>query len=78
MTETLSAKLAKDAVNHVGLGGDGDSRQAPKSKANATPNGRTDDMGWKSKLKIPPKDKRVKTSVSYIFFILKLIIFSYW
>lgn len=23
-----------------------------------------DDMGWKSKLKIPPKDNRFKTSVS--------------
>lgn len=25
-----------------------------------------DDVGWKAKLKIPPKDKRIKTSVSYI------------
>lgn len=24
-----------------------------------------DDMGWKSKLKIPPKDNRFKTSVSF-------------
>lgn len=24
-----------------------------------------DDVGWKAKLKIPPKDKRIKTSVSY-------------
>lgn len=23
-----------------------------------------DDVGWKAKLKIPPKDKRIKTSVS--------------
>lgn len=25
-----------------------------------------DDVGWKAKLKIPPKDKRIKTSVSFI------------
>lgn len=25
-----------------------------------------DDVGWKAKLKIPPKDKRIKTSVSCI------------
>lgn len=24
-----------------------------------------DDAGWKAKLKIPPKDARIKTSVSY-------------
>lgn len=24
-----------------------------------------DDVGWKAKLKIPPKDKRIKTSVSF-------------
>lgn len=24
-----------------------------------------DDIGWKSKLKIPPKDRRIKTSVSF-------------
>lgn len=24
---------------------------------------KVDDIGWKSKLKIPPKDKRIKTSV---------------
>lgn len=24
-----------------------------------------DDLGWKAKLKIPPKDNRIKTSVSY-------------
>lgn len=23
-----------------------------------------DDLGWKSKLKIPPKDRRIKTSVN--------------
>lgn len=26
-----------------------------------------DDVGWKAKLKIPPKDKRIKTSVSSIY-----------
>jgi len=26
-----------------------------------------DDVGWKAKLKIPPKDKRIKTSVSFPF-----------
>lgn len=25
-----------------------------------------DDVGWKAKLKIPPKDKRIKTSVSFM------------
>lgn len=24
-----------------------------------------DDLGWKAKLKIPPKDNRIKTSVSF-------------
>lgn len=35
-----------------------------------------DDLGWKAKLKIPPKDRRIKTSVSvwkklpvYYFFV---------
>ena len=28
---------------------------------------KTDDKGWKEKLKIPPKDKRVKTSVSCFY-----------
>lgn len=26
-----------------------------------------DDVGWKAKLKIPPKDKRIKTSVSSVY-----------
>lgn len=26
---------------------------------------RADDLGWKAKLKIPPKDRRIQTSVSY-------------
>lgn len=26
-----------------------------------------DDVGWKAKLKIPPKDRRIKTSVSILF-----------
>ena len=25
-----------------------------------------DDLGWKSKLSLPPKDRRVKTTVSFI------------
>lgn len=27
-------------------------------------NKENDDMGWKAKLKLPPKDNRIKTSVS--------------
>lgn len=27
-----------------------------------------DDIGWKAKLKIPPKDKRTRTTVSELFF----------
>lgn len=34
-----------------------------------------DDVGWKAKLKIPPKDKRIKTSVSYIMIISILFYF---
>lgn len=37
-----------------------------------------DDVGWKAKLKIPPKDKRIKTSVSFMSFIKKLINYSYY
>lgn len=33
----------------------------------------TDDVaGWKSMLKVPPKDNRIKTSVSYTFWIIFL------
>lgn len=33
-----------------------------------------DDVGWKAKLKIPPKDKRVKTSVSIYISIINWLI----
>lgn len=33
-----------------------------------------DDIGWKAKLKIPPKDKRIKTSVGSRY----LLSFSYY
>lgn len=33
----------------------------------------TDDVaGWKSMLKVPPKDNRIKTSVSYTFWFIFL------
>lgn len=32
-----------------------------------------DDVGWKSKLRIPPRDKRIKTSVSFLFIIIIII-----
>jgi len=35
-----------------------------------------DDVGWKAKLKIPPKDKRIKTSVSVSFKRINLSYFS--
>lgn len=33
-----------------------------------------DDVGWKAKLKIPPKDKRIKTSVSFMRVLFKKLI----
>ena len=36
-----------------------------------------DDIGWKAKLKIPPKDRRVQTSVSQCFY-MPVAHFSYF
>lgn len=60
MTESVSNNhhMNSNSGNPKGLGS--------QTLLDKTSGGGGDDLGWKAKLKIPPKDNRIKTSVSAV------------